>query len=1126
MPSVGGIPLKYISLIVLAVQNSCLIIVMALAQGVGRKPFYSSTAVFINEIVKLIVCTGMTIHGTIKDTGRFYPQDFLNEVFGGDAWKLAIPAMLYAVQNNLQYVASHALDPSTFQVTYQLKILTAAIFSVLLLNRSLPALKWMSLVMLTAGIALVSLEESNNRANKDLNTDPESTSSALGALLEEQKLDTLEVIATAPTNDRPEFIIGLLAVLIACVLSGLAGVYFEKILKNTQESIWLRNIQLSFFSLPFSLLAIYLKDGEGVTEQGFFAGYDMLVIAAIACQSAGGLIVAVVVKYADNILKSFATSVSIVISAIASVALFGSRIGTIFVLGTSLVLGATYLYSLPDKPVVKYVDLGSQLDTFHAEEGRVGSPGQGSNDSPTATNSPSFTKMPSSPVRPLANHLVINTHNLSQAHNRGSPRSASASGAMTFKDSNRQPSEKRHSSLGPGHGHLGHGHPRPRQSLMLTLLRIIRLLDSSHVGKYLIMNLQHSGSMSWNSPCGCGLSMYWAFLLTTACTIVTSRPVTEPTRAWVFITFIQSLLLLVIVYLPWFKSQMAAIGFPALSERLTSHALEDGFMGREINGHSATKFLVLPLAVVGLCSWMLIITRNNNGYLLNSGQGGGIQVPSRNGYSSVNLAGAFLTEDERLHDGRMVISMIVLSSATPQGFHNRQLFRNTTLRLLPSPRNKAVIVRYRFIVGTSTPAIEREVLHEHEMMGDLLIVSTPDRPDNKSQKLYKAIEWANSFDFDYLVKTEDDVLVRMDTLSGELYKQGKKPYFWKGLVFKNVPNTNLDDMDLKEMPVFTDGTLTTISRDIVRLLATPAPRYFVASSAQSLGIWLHGYGIKPQHDTRIQPGAFVCEEDLIAKHFDNEPSLLSLPRDDPIKMVERINLIRAELKANKNNRNFQTSISICDSLIQKRCAMCYSCQGRASNWKLMGFDCKQGGVVVGDKYRKPDLFDAQQMDELLNRPSTGVNANLGPILLKDYRQRQQIQSPIQGNAQPINEEDTGAEAGTGVEESVAIEENQEHVGSSQEEEEEEEEERNNEEGTVDEAGVNEEPLDAQDEEGTLDEEEEQTQEEQDGTGHGAHDESEIAISDQEVDYLDRRHDEELPPTLQGKKTQRKKPQQK
>ena len=38
--------------------------------------------------------------------------------------------------------------------------------------------------------------------------------------------------------------IGLVAVLFACCSSGFAGVYFEKILKGTKPSIWLRNIQL------------------------------------------------------------------------------------------------------------------------------------------------------------------------------------------------------------------------------------------------------------------------------------------------------------------------------------------------------------------------------------------------------------------------------------------------------------------------------------------------------------------------------------------------------------------------------------------------------------------------------------------------------------------------------------------------------------------------------------------------------------------------------------------------------------------------------------------------------------------------------------------------------------------
>ena len=41
------------------------------------------------------------------------------------------------------------------QVTYQLKILTTALFSVFLLGRSLNKLKWLSLVVLMFAVALV-----------------------------------------------------------------------------------------------------------------------------------------------------------------------------------------------------------------------------------------------------------------------------------------------------------------------------------------------------------------------------------------------------------------------------------------------------------------------------------------------------------------------------------------------------------------------------------------------------------------------------------------------------------------------------------------------------------------------------------------------------------------------------------------------------------------------------------------------------------------------------------------------------------------------------------------------------------------------------------------------------------
>lgn len=76
-----------------------------------------------------------------------------------------------------------------------------------------------------------------------------------------------------------------------------------------------------------------------------------VVWLAIVMQAFGGVVVALVVQFADNIAKNFATSISIVISFLASVVFFDFEITTSFLAGTIVVLGATYLYNTTPKPV-------------------------------------------------------------------------------------------------------------------------------------------------------------------------------------------------------------------------------------------------------------------------------------------------------------------------------------------------------------------------------------------------------------------------------------------------------------------------------------------------------------------------------------------------------------------------------------------------------------------------------------------------------------------------------------------------------------------------------------------------------------------------------------------------------
>ncbi|RMD43311.1 hypothetical protein DV735_g1855, partial [Chaetothyriales sp. CBS 134920] len=225
--------------------------------------------------------------------------------------------MLYTLQNNLQFVAVSNLDAVTFQVTYQCKILTTAVFAVILLKKSLSWIKWLSLLMLTIGIGCVQIPSSDAR---------------LG-------------------HPEGQYFVGILAVTLACLCSGLAGVYFEKVLKtHSTVSIWVRNIQLSAGCLMVAIIGTLMLDGQAILRDGFFQGYNAITVITICIQAAGGLIVAMVINYADNILKGFATSLSIILSTIASVFIFNFVVTTYFAFGSALVFFATYLYSQPDTP--------------------------------------------------------------------------------------------------------------------------------------------------------------------------------------------------------------------------------------------------------------------------------------------------------------------------------------------------------------------------------------------------------------------------------------------------------------------------------------------------------------------------------------------------------------------------------------------------------------------------------------------------------------------------------------------------------------------------------------------------------------------------------------------------------
>lgn len=93
----------------------------------GDHRYFTSTAVFLTELIKLAVSLTLAMYDSSKTLAPNTPATVLfeqihNAVFSTDGWKLALPAAFYTFQNMLQYVAVGNLDAVHFQVLYELKV--------------------------------------------------------------------------------------------------------------------------------------------------------------------------------------------------------------------------------------------------------------------------------------------------------------------------------------------------------------------------------------------------------------------------------------------------------------------------------------------------------------------------------------------------------------------------------------------------------------------------------------------------------------------------------------------------------------------------------------------------------------------------------------------------------------------------------------------------------------------------------------------------------------------------------------------------------------------------------------------------------------------------------------------
>lgn len=310
-----GLPMTGVSLVSLTVQTSggVLLIRWAFAENLEAR-FLTTTCVFFTEMLKVFVSLILVIQesGSLSEAGRSIHEHFTSSP--SNIFKSTVPALIYTIQNNLMFYSLEKLSGPVQQVLYQMKILTTAGMGVLMLGKSLTWTQWSSLVILVAGIALVQWPRNHNTSTPSLSS------------------DSLK---------------GFVAVMCACLTSGFAGVFIQKMLQQSSCTLWMRNIQFGLFGAVCAIIVAFSHDGEKINELGFTQGYSRRVVLVICINAWGGIAAAVMLKYAGATLGCFSTAISIILTSILSQLLFADFVAdALFGVGASLATASTLLYGL------------------------------------------------------------------------------------------------------------------------------------------------------------------------------------------------------------------------------------------------------------------------------------------------------------------------------------------------------------------------------------------------------------------------------------------------------------------------------------------------------------------------------------------------------------------------------------------------------------------------------------------------------------------------------------------------------------------------------------------------------------------------------------------------------------
>ncbi|KAA8527307.1 hypothetical protein F0562_034596 [Nyssa sinensis] len=314
---------KHRALNILLVVGDCILVglqpvLVFMSKVDGSFKFSPISVNFLTEAAKILFAIVMLLfqarHQKVGEKPLLSVSTFVQAARSN--MLLAVPALLYAINNYLKFIMQLYFNPSTVKMLSNLKVLVIAVLLKIIMRRRFSIIQWEALALLLIGISI-----------NQLRSLPDGTT-AMGL-----------PVATG----------AYIYTLIFVTVPSLASVYNEYALKSQYEtSIYLQNLFLYGYGAIFNFLGILITAiFKGPSSFDILQGHSKATMLLIFNNAAQGILSSFFFKYADTILKKYSSTVATIFTGLASAALFGHTLTINFILGISVVFISMHQFFSP-----------------------------------------------------------------------------------------------------------------------------------------------------------------------------------------------------------------------------------------------------------------------------------------------------------------------------------------------------------------------------------------------------------------------------------------------------------------------------------------------------------------------------------------------------------------------------------------------------------------------------------------------------------------------------------------------------------------------------------------------------------------------------------------------------------